>query len=125
MLRPYLALELIGPGGGNVRIPGLIDTGADTSILPFGYASLLGYTISSLESSQAQQVQGLADVHQATESSMAWIAGAPQITFTTLPIFIPGAINALWGRRDFLHTFPVAFFESRKEFVVTLEDIDT
>lgn len=107
-----------------MTILGLIDTGADTSILPFGYASLLGYTVGSLKASQAQQVQGVADVHQATESSMAWIAGAPQITFTTLPIFIPGALNALWGRRDFLQTFPVAFFEARKEFVITFEDAE-
>jgi hypothetical protein len=120
-----LALEFIGPSGGNVTILGLIDTGADTSILPFDYASLLGYTISSLESSQAQQVLGLAEVHLETESSLAWISGAPQITFTTLPIFIPGALNALWGRRDFLQAFPVAFFEARKEFVVTLGDIET
>lgn len=116
-------MELIGPSG-NVTIPGLIDTGADTSILPFGYASLLGYTTSSLRSSQAQQVQGLADVYEATESSIAWIPGAEQITFTTLPIFIQGALNALWGRRDFLQAFPVAFFEARKEFVVTLGDVE-
>lgn len=123
-MRPYFALELVGPGGGSVQVVGLIDTGADTSILPFDYASLLGYTIGSLESSQAQQVQGFADVHQATEPSMAWMAGVPQITFTTLPIFIPGALTPLWGRRDFLQTFPVAFFESRKEFVVRLEGLD-
>lgn len=114
----------MGPGEGNIMIPGLIDTGADTSILPFGYASLLGYTTNSLRTSQAQQVQGLADVYEATEPSSAWIPGAPQDTFMMLPIFIQGALNALWGRRDFLQAFPVAFFESRKEFVVTLEGLD-
>lgn len=105
-------------------IPGLIDTGADTSILPFGYASLLGYTTDSLRPSEAQQVQGIAEVYEATEPSTAWIPGARGITFATLPIFIPGALNALWGRRDFMEAFPVAFFESRKEFVVTLDGVD-
>lgn len=106
-------------------ISGLIDTGADTSILPLDYATMLGYTTSSLKTAQAQRVQGLADVYEATEPSIAWIAGAPQITFTTLPIFIAGALNALWGRRDFLNTFPVAFYEERKQFVITLPDVGT
>ncbi len=123
MLRPYLALEVAGPGG-TATIVGLIDTGADTSILPFGYASLLGYTTTSLRTSQAQQVQGLADVYEATEASIAWIPGAQRATFTTMPIFIQGALNALWGRRDFLRAFPVAFFEMRQEFVITMGDAE-
>ena len=41
--RPYLWLTLKGPRGGpEVPIVGLVDTGADKSVLPIDYAQLIG-----------------------------------------------------------------------------------
>lgn len=91
-------------------------------MLPFGYARLLGYSDANLRAAEAQQAQGVADIYEATEPCIAWIAGTSNVTFAMTPVFIAGALNSLWGRRDFLQNFPVTFFEARKEFVVTLPD---
>jgi len=42
-LRPFLVLMVAGPGGAKGSIAGLIDSGADGTVLPAGYASLMGY----------------------------------------------------------------------------------
>jgi hypothetical protein len=82
---------------------------------------MLGYTAATLKTSQAQQVQGVAEVYEATESSIACLPGAAALTtFSICPVFVPGALNALWGRRDFLNAFPVAFYEAHKKFVITI-----
>lgn len=47
--RPYLALHVPGLNGAAGDIPGLIDSGADKTSLPSGFASLMGYTAAELE----------------------------------------------------------------------------
>jgi len=42
--RPYLFLHVTGLNGRDRVIPGLVDSGADSSVLPAGYAPILGYT---------------------------------------------------------------------------------
>lgn len=91
-------------------------------MLPVEYAALLGYTDDTLKSVQAEQAQGYMDVHEAVEPCIAWIPGAEWATFTFTPTFLPATFNTMWGRQDFLHNFPVAFYEARKEFVLTLPD---
>ncbi|MGI8461644.1 MAG: hypothetical protein ACR2OC_08440 [Solirubrobacterales bacterium] len=53
-------------------------------------SSLLGYTSDQLNSAEAQQAQGVADVYIATEPCIAHITGAPMPTFMLKPIFIAG-----------------------------------
>lgn len=48
-MRPYLWLVLTGPyGGEEILISGLVDTGADRSVLPIDYAQTLGYKVDDL-----------------------------------------------------------------------------
>lgn len=42
--RPYLFLQVTGLDGRGRTIPGLIDSGADNSVLPAGYAPIMGYS---------------------------------------------------------------------------------
>jgi hypothetical protein len=57
-VRPYLVLHVTGINGASGLIPGLLDTGADSTVLPAGYAPLMGYTASDLETKQGTQVGG-------------------------------------------------------------------
>jgi hypothetical protein len=47
--RPYLFLHVTGLDGRGRMIPGLIDSVADSSVLPAGYAPLLGYGRTDLD----------------------------------------------------------------------------
>ena len=41
--RPYLVLHVTGPSGASGAIVGVVDSGADSTCLPFSYGSLMGY----------------------------------------------------------------------------------
>lgn len=56
--RPYLFLHVTGVDGQARVIPGLIDSGADSSVLPAGYAPLLGYGRADLDRVEGTQVGG-------------------------------------------------------------------
>lgn len=43
-VRPYLWIRVTGPNGRGAVIRGLVDTGADTCVLPLDYAHAMGYT---------------------------------------------------------------------------------
>ncbi len=103
-------------------IVGIIDTGADTSVLPDGYRGLLGYDGRHLEAAQIQQVQGTASVHQATLAATCEIVGVSGFSFDMRPMFVPGAQNALWGRLDFLAACLLEVDEGSQTFTLTLPD---
>ena len=64
-LRPYLLLTLLGVKPGlEVEILGLVDTGADRTVLPIDFAEELGYTVDDLEPRDVLQVEG---------SASAWV----------------------------------------------------
>lgn len=65
-LRPFLVLTVTGPGGAKGAIAGLIDSGADGTVLPAGYASLMGYMAADLIAEQGTQVGGSVTMWQAT-----------------------------------------------------------
>jgi len=119
-LRPFLVLTVIGPGG-NRRgsIAGLIDSGADGTVLPAGYASLMGYLAPDLVAEQGAQVGGSVTMWRAERSSRAFIPEIPQLVFDIDPSFVHGCQIALWGRKDLLHHFDVHIMERRKQFAVT------
>jgi hypothetical protein len=78
-MRPYLWLVLTGPyGGEEILITGLVDTGADRSVLPIDYAQTLGYKIDDLAPAEIGQVEGSAsglDRPEALPSVRRWHRG--------------------------------------------------
>lgn len=107
---------MVGPGEAVFPIEGLLDTGADTSVLPLPFAGLLGYAPRDLEPRTVQQVVGVAEAWTVTAPCSAVIAGAPDHQFGLRPFFIEGAQQALWGRTDVLRAFDVTVSERSQAF---------
>lgn len=119
--RPYLLLTLLGVKSGlEVDILGLVDTGADRSVLPIDYAQELGYTVDDLEPREVSQVEGSASAWVARKPCQAFVDGLPHIRFEIEPLFVAG-LNALWGRADLMMNFTISVSEKGKE--LTLQPI--
>lgn len=118
-LRPFLVLTVTGPTGVKGPIAGLIDSGADGTVLPAGYASLMGYSAADLVAEQGTQVGGSVTMWQATKPSRALVPEMADIVFDLHPCFVHGCQTALWGRKDLMNHFDVAIMERRKQFSLT------
>ena len=118
--RPYLFLHVTGLDGLGRMIPGLIDSGADSTVLPAGYAPLLGYSRMDLAFEQGTQVGGSVALRRATKPSKAYVPEFPDRIFDLAPIFVEGCQNALWGRADLMWHFDVTIMERRQQFSLNL-----
>lgn len=117
-VRPYLTLHLTGPTGLSGDVVGLVDSGADRTCLPLGFATLMGYRAEDLEQEQGQQVSGTMDMWNARMPSPAYVVGLAEITFELWPSFVLGD-TVLWGRSDFFRAFVVGFDEPEQHFTLT------
>lgn len=72
-------------------IPGLIDSGADSSVLPAGYAPLLGYGRADLDRVEGSQVGGSVTLLRATRPSTAYVPEFPELAFEMAPFFVYAA----------------------------------
>lgn len=113
--RPYLFLHVTGVGRRGRMIPGLIDSGADSSVLPAGYAPLLGYGRADLDRVEGSQVGGSVTLLRATRPSTAYVPEFPELAFEMAPFFVHGCQHALWGRADLMHHFDITISERRQE----------
>ena len=116
--RPYLVLELAGPSGRAERIHGLIDTGADSSVLPIELAALLGYHGDTLESPTLTQLVGSVEVARATIPISARLPHAPSDEFEITPLFVKECESVLRGRLDLMKRFDVFFAERERYFLI-------
>jgi hypothetical protein len=114
--RPFLVLHVMGINGHSGVIPGLIDSGADNTVLPAGYAPLMGYTGADLDTVQGGQVAGSVTLRNATKPSKAFVPEIPSLVFEINPCFVHGCQVALWGRADLMQQFDVTIMERKKQF---------
>jgi hypothetical protein len=122
--RPYLWLTLRGPrSGAGIPIIGLVDSGADKTVLPLDYAQLLGYKPEELTSVQVGQVEGSADAWDAQVPCEAHVNGIEAVKFEIKPLFVT-TLDALWGRADFMATYVVSISEERRELGLHLPKLD-
>jgi hypothetical protein len=117
--RPYLTLHVTGIEGRSGLIPGIVDSGADNTVLPADYAPLMGYSSADMISVQGTQVGGIVILRQATKSSKAFVPEISSVVFGIKPCFVHGCQTALWGRADLMQHFDVAIMERRKQFSLT------
>jgi hypothetical protein len=118
LARPFLWLDLTGPGG-SVRTQGIIDSGADFSCLPYGYAELLGYGAADLAPFQGSQVQGEMTFYRANVTTRALLPGdTADRAFDLAPNFVKNAEMILWGRLDFFRAWGIAFDERGQRFTL-------
>jgi hypothetical protein len=115
-IRPNLTLHLTGPNGRSGEVTGVVDSGADQTSLPLGYASLMGYTGANLATDTAATAGGSTAVFVAQEPVHAYVVGLPAITFELFPMFAKGSSMVLWGREDFFTVFRVFFDEATQRF---------
>lgn len=116
--RPLLGLEIASTRGG-VRmrdVTGVIDSGADSSVLPSEFAEALGYDDSELARVRIELASGNAIAWRALRPCRARVVGVPEVEFFLCPIFVENQLTALWGRRDFFTAFDVSFDERAQRF---------
>jgi len=119
-LRPYLLLTLVGlKPGQETMISGLVDTGADRSVLPIDYAEELGYTVDDLAPVEVGQVEGSASAWLAQKPCGAIVDGIPELEFEISPLFV-ASLNALWGRADLMTAYTVSVSEKMQELTLHL-----
>ena len=118
-LRPYLFLVLTGLNARSGPVPGIVDSGADSTSLPFGYASLMGYSTETLEARPFTQVGGASAGYTALQPCTGFVPEIADVVIEMRPMFIEGAQVALWGRQDFMSRFDVTFRERQQEFIIT------
>jgi hypothetical protein len=119
--RPYLVMQVTGINGRSGPIVGLLDSGADTTALPTGYAALMGCQAGQLERIEVGTAQGSGHGWRAVQPCTATVAGAtpPFLTLPLTPIFVETA-HPLWGWRDVMRMFTaVAIEEAAQRFTLT------
>lgn len=87
------------------------------SVLPLPYATMLGYATGELEYTTIDQVEGSADAWVPKLPCSASVAGGPIDSFDLKPVFI-NALDALWGRADFLSAFQLELNEPAQSFTI-------
>jgi hypothetical protein len=113
-------MHLTGVNGTSGQIVGLLDSGADTTALPTGYANLMGYAASQLQRTEVGTAKGVGYGWRATVPCVATVAGAtpPVLTVSLLPIFIESA-TPLWGRGDIMRMFALTIEDAKQTFTLT------
>ena len=102
-----------------IMISGLVDTGADRSVLPIDYAEELGYTVDDLAPVEVGQVEGSASAWLAQKPCGAIVDGLPELKFKITPLFV-ASLNALWGRADLMMAYTVSVSEKNQELTLQL-----
>jgi hypothetical protein len=113
--RPYLWLDVQGPNKQRERIRGIVDSGADNSVLPDEYIRVFGYTPETLSPCNIQQVEGSCEGHRALVPCTATIVKAEAVEFELQPLFMSTDIP-LWGRHDFLAVFHLVVEQRHERF---------
>jgi hypothetical protein len=115
-------LTLIGlKPGQEIMVSGLVDTGADRSVLPIDYAEELGYTVDDLAPVEVGQVEGSASAWLTKKPCDAFVDGIPDIKFEIKPLFV-ASLNALWGRADLMMAYTISVSEKHQELTLHFTD---
>jgi hypothetical protein len=117
-LRPYLFFELQAVDGSWRRAQGLIDTGADVSVLPLARALQLGVEAASLAPERGQQVAGSIVIWRGRTPLRARIVGLEANEFDLRPAFVQALQTPLLGRTDFMSRWGVTINEPARRLAL-------
>jgi len=115
--RPYLRLTLVGPSGKRVPVLGVVDTGADFSILPIAFAEELGFTFHALRLVPGGHAGG-DDWFRKAEEGVSARFRKLDVAFELEPRYANTNTPA-WGRKDFLRWWNLTLSERRGRFKLT------
>lgn len=121
--RPMLpvAVRKIGPGGNEIHLEALVDSGADDNVFDAQYADLLG--IRDLEEGIAIKLAGITGIEK-TGYSHEVILKFDSYSFYTSVIFLPDMeedMKAILGQTGFFDFVQVTFRRSKGIFDVKPE----
>jgi hypothetical protein len=115
-----------------MQLAGVIDSGAEVTVLPGDLAPLLRYAEADLVRRVIHDIDGQErESWDAKTPCRAFVPDAPQLAssrrygpvFELLPCFSPGANSPVWGRRDFLRHFDLTLMERRQQFSITPSEV--
>lgn len=113
-------IEVAGPSG-RAQVRGLIDSGADWSVLPLGFEAVFGYAFHDLiPQPDATQVGGSLKTWRAPAPFTASVSGLHR-QFPLEPMFVERANSVLWGRLDFMATYDVMIMERLQHFALMVD----
>lgn len=123
LARPLLRLQLAAlDGDESSTVAGVVDSGADESALPIGWADALGFRTGDLLRSKVRVAGGgVVRAYRALRPIRArvLVADVDQFEFELVPLFVPGTSDPLWGRRDFFAAFQVTIDDTAGEIGLT------
>jgi hypothetical protein len=115
VFRPYLWLDVRTEGGHTTKVRGLLDSGADVSLMGVGYAEALGLAPGDFDEVSTRGPAGQVPGKQSRKIIYAILPGAGRRATELRPIFFEGGLGARWGR-DFMNDYRVAFDQPALQF---------
>ncbi len=112
-------MMVTGTNGQGSPVLGIVDSGADSTCFPYGYASLMGYDPSTLNPQTTGHAAGTALTYLGTMPASMVLPELPSLTVEFYPRFCEGLQFALWGRADFMAQFEVTFVQAEQRFLLT------
>ena len=104
--RPYLYMIAGGINGRNGPVLGVVDSGADMTCFPEGYAPLMGFSDDDLESLAASQAGGDATFRRAKHEIEMWLPEMPEVPARVAEANLHRGIDSPLGPRRFLQDLP-------------------
>jgi hypothetical protein len=119
--RPYLWLVLRVRQGATLKVRGLLDSGADVSLLDLEYARPLGVLEQDLQPVTTYGPSGPLEALRTTVAVDANLPGSVRPSVALHPVFVPRGMGARWGR-DLMLGYAVAFDERARQFTLFIPD---
>lgn len=116
--RPMLELELVGAGGNKISALGLIDSGADTTMLHIQYATVLGIV---LDPTKTKDVIGVGRGRVKVYTAPVRLKIKHLEKELEVPAWFVDSenVNILLGQEVFFDTFRIKFEKGHDTFEVT------
>jgi Retroviral aspartyl protease len=122
-VRPYLWLDLRVATRPPIPVRGVLDTGADVTLLDSAYLPTLGIASEELEAVALDTLSDRLSARRSSNVVWASLPGAPGSAAPLRPVFVDSGGEARWGR-DFMTLYAVAFDEQAKQFSLYSRGLD-
>lgn len=116
--RPMLELELIGKTE-TINVLGLIDSGADTTMVNIDYAKVLGIDLTKAEKKEFMGIGQIVVTTYISSVTMKVKHFAEPIT-STVVFTDSSSVDVLLGQEDFFEAFRIKFEKDHDTFDLTL-----
>lgn len=127
--KPWLRGRLSVPGGPEVEVVGLVDSGAAWSVIPEHFAPSLGVDLSDPTTFTHvtevaighHRIQGVCLPDNATLLMRPAHVTGLHVGVPIRAAFVSGQDFALWGRNDFFQHFDVTFHHMKRRYVLEIK----